>query len=106
MYAAPFPHPAAHSFNQSIIILLIQLIHQPILIVRPPTPTTSPAIPRQLIIPPPPRQESCARARQDDENVAKHREDGGPDGVVGELAPAALVLDGALVGDAAEEVDS
>ena len=50
--------------NASIIPILIQLINQPILIVRAPPPPAG-----QLIIPPPPRHEARTRRRGDDEDV-------------------------------------
>lgn len=53
----------------------------------------------------PPRQQSRAGRGEDDDDVPEDGEDGGPDVVVWELAPAALVHDGSLVGDAAEEID-
>lgn len=102
--------------NQSILPTLIQLINQPILIAFAPRRPGEPVGPRP-IRPPIPRFAPAAEPTyqapwqaprhgrdDDDDDVARKGEHAGPQRVVGELAPAALVEDDSLVEDAAEEV--
>lgn len=89
-----------------IIPLLIQLINDPILVIRRHASCRMPIWQINLVVT---LSSSSAarytRVKDNDHHVCDKANDAGPEGVIRELAPAALVEDGALVGNAADEID-